>query len=227
MFCAEYRDEIIQCQVEVMSMLTNIIVNCKDVNSVAPVMLCKGTVPILIGLARSMGRYTVCDGAPLLSLIFPKQELQLNMGSTYIEDIKREKFATFTPITRSMSGTFYIDSIEINQSNNVHRTGFPYDLTTFFFCKYGSSFNQVYNMTKDLTDEQKIRINVPIHHLQAIFAIAKRILTKETLEYLDEQASDVYNLHQINPYGYKSFSETINLVMVALLREMLKNQNST
>lgn len=74
------------------------------------------------------------------------------------------------------------------------------------------------------TPEKKQRIHFKIQHLQSIFAIAKRLLTKEILEYLDEQASDIYSLHQIKSYGYKSFSETINLVLVTLLREVLQNQ---
>lgn len=74
------------------------------------------------------------------------------------------------------------------------------------------------------TPEKKAKIQFPIQHLQTIFSIAKKLLTKETLEHLDEQAGDIYSLHQIKSYGYKSFSETINLVMVTLLRELLQNQ---
>lgn len=74
------------------------------------------------------------------------------------------------------------------------------------------------------TPEKKQKIQFKIQYLQSIFAIAKKLLTKETLEHLDEQASDIYSLHQIKSYGYKSFSETINLVLVTLLREVLQNE---
>lgn len=74
------------------------------------------------------------------------------------------------------------------------------------------------------TPEKKRKIQFKMQYLQSIFAIAKRLLTKETLEHLDELASDIYSLHQIKSYGYKSFSETINLVLVTLLREVLQNE---
>lgn len=74
------------------------------------------------------------------------------------------------------------------------------------------------------TPEKKLKIQFKIQYLQSIFAIAKKLLTKETLEHLDEQASDIYSLHQIKSYPYKSFSETINLVLVTLLREVLQNE---
>lgn len=74
------------------------------------------------------------------------------------------------------------------------------------------------------TPEKKPKIKFKIQFLQSIFAIAKKLLTKETLEHLDEQANDIYSLHQIKSYPYKSFSETINLVLVTLLREVLQNE---
>lgn len=56
--------------------------------------------------------------------------------------------------------------------------------------------------------------------------MSKKILTKDILEYLDEQAGDIYSLHGAkSSYGYKTFSETINLVMVTLMRELLQNEN--
>lgn len=101
----------------------------------------------------------------------------------------------------------------------------PYDPTTYFFTRFGSSFNQFPNMRFCETPVKKTRISFPIQHLQTIFAIAKKLLTKEILEHLDEQASDIFSLHQIKGYCYKSFSETITLVMVTLLRELLQNQS--
>lgn len=101
----------------------------------------------------------------------------------------------------------------------------PFDPTTYFFTKYGSSFNQFPNMR--FGDQSLVyqKIQFPIQHLQTIFAISKKILTKDILEYLDEQAGDIYCLHGAKTaYGYKTFSETINLVMVTLMRELLQNE---
>lgn len=219
-FCGEYRDEIIQCQVEVMSNLTNLLVNCKD--SIPPIVLCKATVPILLGLVRAMGRYTTVDGTPLLCLIFPK--IELPTAAAQEKELLLESSHNSHMVRRTLSGTISFDSADGASSLKNAIDSFPYDITTFFFCKYGSSFNQFPYLNIEPKEEDKQRINIPINHLQAVFAIAKKILTKDTLEYLDGQACDVYNLHQISPYGYKSFSETINLVMVTLLRELLKYQ---
>ena len=48
-------------------------------------------------------------------------------------------------------------------------------------------------------------------------------MAKETLAFLDEIALEVFNLGVIHIFPYKSFSETLNLVMVSLLRELIQN----
>lgn len=68
------------------------------------------------------------------------------------------------------------------------------------------------------TPEKKLKIQFKIQYLQSVFAIAKKLLTEETLAHLDEQAKEN------KPHGYTSFSETINLVLVTLLREVLQHE---
>lgn len=72
--------------------------------------------------------------------------------------------------------------------------------------------------------EKKAYLLFSLSHLQAILALAKKILTKDLLHYLDEQSADVYQTGKIKIFPYKSFSETVNLVMVTLLRELLQPQ---
>ncbi|XP_065089616.1 phosphatidylinositol 4-kinase alpha isoform X2 [Ochlerotatus camptorhynchus] len=230
--CPESRDEIIVNQVEVLTVLTNMIKGNRESNSLPPIILCKATVPLLLGLGRSMGRYATGD-PPLLCRLFPRneipspksQETSLNVDSKSSNTISH--FRSIIP--RSMSGSLTAElTEEKSPKNNAKKLNsyysVPYDPTTYFFAKYGSSFNQFPNMRFCDTPEKKNRLQFPINHLQTIFALAKKLLTKETLEHLDEQAGDIYSLHQIKPYGYKSVSETINLVMVTLLREILQNQ---
>lgn len=244
--CPEIRDEIILNQVETLNTLTTMIKSSREGSSLPPLNLCKATVPILLGLGRSMGRYAYSH-PPLLCRLFPRQEMPTVKPKENITPISamNERHYSFSQfrsiIPRSLSGGLSTEALDDYRSSTDDLDGpdkkerpslqtynsVPYDPTKYFFAKYGSSFNQFPNMRFNETLEKKSKIQFPIQHLQTIFAIAKKILTKELLEHLDEQASDIYSLHQIKSYGYKSFSETINLVMVTLLRELLQNQNGT
>lgn len=245
------RDTIIENQVNTLDTLTTMIKSCRESNALPPINLCKATVPILLGLGRSMGRYAH-NSPSLLCRIFPPITMpcatkspasttsitatsnanNTNNQSTYERHPSLSQFRSIIP--RSMSGGISCETLDDSMSDDTDSANrppklqsfysIPYDPTTYFFSKYGSSFNQFPNMRFVETPEKKLKIQFKIQYLQSIFAIAKKLLTKETLEHLDEQASDIYSLHQIKSYPYKSFSETINLVLVTLLREVLQNE---
>uniref|UniRef100_A0A1A9ULE3 Phosphatidylinositol 4-kinase alpha n=1 Tax=Glossina austeni TaxID=7395 RepID=A0A1A9ULE3_GLOAU len=245
--CSDVREEIILNQVETLSALANIIKSSKESSSAPPpIILCKATVPLLFGLARSMGRYASHD-PPLLCRIFPREEMPVlrtspREGGSSFSSHERLPFNHFRSIIpRSMSGSLSQDSSDLRmrqlsviaqhskQKPQLHTYfSVPYDPRTHFFTRYGSSFNQFPNMRVTDTPTKPHKIFTvppfPIQHLQTIFAVAKKLLTKDTLEHLDEQASDIFALHQIKGYYYKSFSETLNLVLVTLLRELLQHQ---
>lgn len=234
---------------EVFATLTNTIISQQNSPTAT---LCKDTVPILLGVARAIGRYAITD-VPLIKRMYPAPEDPIarsgNLDQAEIND--QQKFSpNFRPIIpRSMSGSLNIDAIEakkgsITPSASPHKQvpitrgsrnlfsyySVPYDPTRYFFTKFGSSFNQFPNMRSfeqesDMESKQKReKIQFPINHVQQIFAFAKKLLAKEVLEVLDERAEDAFGMLQNNTYGYKSFSETINLVIVTLLRELLQNQ---
>lgn len=240
--CPEVRDTIIENQVNTLDTLTTMIKSSRESNALPPINLCKATVPILLGLGRAMGRYAH-SSPPLLCRIFPPITIQCATKTTPITPVtsnhasfeRHQSLSHFRSIIpRSLSGGLSCEALDDSTSDETDSNtrppklqsyySVPYDPTTYFFAKYGSSFNQFPNMRFNETPEKKQKIQFKIQYLQSIFAIAKKLLTKETLEHLDEQASDIYLLHQIKSYGYKSFSETINLVLVTLLREVLQNE---
>ncbi|EDW30643.1 GL26893 [Drosophila persimilis] len=246
------------------TLLSDIAAKCPD--SREEIILNQATVPLLFGLARSMGRYASND-PPLLCRIFPPELLPIQRvsgrdgtasssasgtcGGSFSSSERLAATANhqFRPIIpRSMSGSLaahyhqhFDDGRQRHlgygfQSNSKQKPSLnsycsvPYDPRTHFFTRYGSSFNQFPNMrvcdspTKGGPRPLYRVPPFPIQHLQTIFAVSKKLLTKDTLEHLDEQASDIFSLHQIKGYCYKSFSETLNLVLVTLLRELLQHQ---
>lgn len=250
--CPDSREEIILNQVETLGTLANIVKPSKDSNSTPPpLVLCNATVPLLFGLARSMGRYA-SNNPPLLCRIFPPERLPIQRSSAGGNSTcggsfsSSERLATtqFRPIIpRSMSGSLAHSQVPSDESRIRPIGGkqkpslqsyfsVPYDPRTHFFTRYGSSFNQFPHMRVNLCESPNkngpkplYRVPpFPIQHLQTIFAVSKKLLTKDTLEYLDELGSDIFSLHLNNGNCYKSFSEMLNLVLVTLLRELLQHQ---
>lgn len=250
--CPELREEIILNQVETLGTLANIVKPSRDssISAPSPLVLCNATVPLLFGLARSMGRYA-SNNPPLLCRIFPPEQLPTQRASASgtgssgsFSSSERLASTQFRPIIpRSMSGSLAHNSAPGDESRMRSAVSklkpslqsyfsVPYDPRTHFFTRYGSSFNQFPHMRVNLCESPgksgpKPLYRVPpfpIQHLQTIFAVSKKLLTKDTLEYLDELGSDIFSMHLKNGNCYKSFSEMLNLVLVTLLRELLQYQ---
>ena len=102
----------------------------------------------------------------------------------------------------------------------------PYDPTTYFFHKFGSSFNQLQApLTRSLSStDKKGLICFKETTIRNVFQIILKLLAKDLLDYLDNLADDIFVSQTIKVFPYKSFSETLSLVMISLLREMLNNQ---
>ncbi|XP_050307106.1 phosphatidylinositol 4-kinase alpha isoform X2 [Anthonomus grandis grandis] len=247
--CQDYQDLIIETQVESLVSLTNNILRMKDpgsCNSSSKLFLCKTTLPVLIGLSRAMGRYSFNDPS-LIARLFPKPEPPLGQNSASKTNVTNKSFSSFRNIIpRSLSGnlaaTFDIlaitqgyDSSDIayNTSSlkrgsaiNTPQINSAYDPKTYFFAKFGSSFNQVPQLRVSDPADKKCPIIFPQKHLTTILALSKKLLTKDMLSHIDEQSMEIYSTGRIQIFPYKTFSETINLVFVTLMRELLQPQSN-
>lgn len=228
------RDEIINLQVDCLSSLTATIKklqeNDADLNSKSKLFLCKTTLPIFIGLARAMGRFCSPD-RPLICHIYPKPKPPKE--KTAEKDVENHsgfnRFRSIIP--RSLSGNFTnlpktkgVDELDCKRVTRNHSFG-NYDITTYFFTKFGSSFNQFPSLKiGDAPIKKEERIVFPLPRLQQILTLSKQLLIKDTLKFLDQQSVEIHSTGKIAVFPYKTFSETINLVMVTLMRELLHLQ---
>ncbi|XP_013774772.1 phosphatidylinositol 4-kinase alpha-like [Limulus polyphemus] len=251
-FCEDVREEIISSQVDFLGVLANICRSYKDTHSprgsTAKVTLCRSTLPVLIGTARAMGRATKTS-PPLLCRIFPPPPTPVLSSSEVSRSgtlPKRRTFTNFRPIIpRSMSGLSNsfsslgltsqdsgTDLISLASSREVQykkpslhsHSSVPYDSTSYFFHKFGSSFGRMPALGVTESAKEDNPLSFSIVHLQAVLAIAKKLLTNELLKFFDDETLDVFVSGQLKIYPYKTYSETVKLVLVTLLRELLQHQ---
>ncbi|XP_056639976.1 phosphatidylinositol 4-kinase alpha [Diorhabda sublineata] len=242
--CEDERNDILNVQVDSLTSLTNQVLKIQDStnrNSASKLFLCKTTLPVLIGLARAMGRFCLND-PPLICRIFPKPEPPLSPGAAREENIHKRSFSSFRNIIpRSLSGNLHatvdilavttggydtsdvaFNSSSLKRGMSIkHNTG-PYDAKTYFFSKFGSSFNQFPHLRLNETNDKKTQVIFSQPHLSTILTLSKMLLTKDMLSILDEESLEVSSTGKIQIFPYKTFSETINLVMVTLMRELLQ-----
>lgn len=242
--CEDLRDEIITAQIDFLAVLVSICKSFADAQtprgSTGKVTLCRAIVPLLIGTARALGR-AKASSPPLFCEIFPqptkvvpstedapRPRSNSNTGNTLP---KRRTFNNFRPIiprslselsqltNRNKSCQQYDDDELSRRSSLQSQSSVNYDPTTYFFCKHGSSYSQMHG-----TPRIQNPLMLSISKLQTILGLAKKILAKDLLQFLDNQAVEVYSTGQLRLFPYKSFNEVLNLVMLMLLQELLCHQ---
>ncbi|XP_042899450.1 phosphatidylinositol 4-kinase alpha isoform X2 [Parasteatoda tepidariorum] len=254
--CEDIRDEIIAAQVDLLGTLANLCRNFKEKESTfaAKITLCKSVVPVLIGTARAMGRGSK-SGPPFFLRLFPAPSATTPTSPDSPKSSlygfppncsKQRTFHNFRPILhRSMSAvsrnasstalTSQDSGADLNsfvsssgfsskRASLYSQSSLTYDPTSYYFYKFGSSFGKLPALGMMNDEEHPLLFTVA--HLQVVLAMAKKLLTTDMLSFLDCQANEVYSSGQLKIFPYKSFSETLNLVLVCLLRELLQPQTN-
>ncbi|ESO97694.1 hypothetical protein LOTGIDRAFT_103639 [Lottia gigantea] len=242
------RDEIISAQLDLMEVLTKL---CEGAFDIPKDVLCFNIVPILLGLARSIGRSSDED-KPLISNV-----LYVNNGGKSVLPVAeqetvqthRRAFSTFRPILpRTLS------SLVINTESPSPTSPIPFDypenrrerspspllppsresihsnsekeerppLTSVYLNKVAASFTRTKPWGFEIIPEQD-HLEFCSSHLQTLVSVAKRLLNKDVLKNLDNHLKD-FLAENLYRFPYKSFSETITVVIVTLMRDVLEQE---
>ncbi|KAG5871509.1 hypothetical protein JTB14_006942 [Gonioctena quinquepunctata] len=208
--CEDGRKEIIDIQVECLVSLTNSVIKMQDPNnrnSSSKLFLCKTTLPVLIGLERALGRLCTSE-PPLICRLFPKPEPPLSQAAANDQNAYKRSFSSFRNIIpRSLSGNLHAtvdilavttggyDTTDIAYSLKrggcIHYNVGNYDPKTYFFSKFGSSFNQFPQLRINDLNDKKPQIIFPQEHLHTILSLSKKLLTKDMLSLLDEESMEI------------------------------------
>ncbi|KAH9492192.1 Phosphatidylinositol 4-kinase alpha [Bulinus truncatus] len=255
------KDRIIFGQLKVLEQMTSM---CEQQSTQIIEKLCTRQIPLLLGLARSMGRSSD-EECSLISYLLSVREAPISMQRVpQPEPVQRSHFNTFRSIMpRTMSTVFVSDtganitgsgstdaigdginerkssyrdrspsplegSIKDNSSltglssNTVVSDVLPY---TIYFNKIASSFTRTRPWGFEIIPEQD-HLKFNQDQLNSILQCAKRLLKRRVLNGLDHILKDVLAVSNgnLNRFPYKSFSETISVVILALLRDILEQE---
>ncbi|CAL2037779.1 unnamed protein product [Caenorhabditis brenneri] len=155
----------------------------------------------VLGLTRSIGRFSTDYDTPLISLIFPlpmdeTKQLKGDTAREIIHRISSDEFAFDTP---ENSEAILRDETRLIRMYN----------------KLGASF-VVHNFTGGL------KLQLGAHDLEKLFDSVQRLMDSNFLELLDEISGDIFqNGGSVKRNPYKSMSEIVNLCCLTLLKDVL------
>jgi phosphatidylinositol 4-kinase len=203
----EARAEILDFQVTFLIEISQLILSKRQDSENPPnVVLCKRIVPLLFGHARAMGRFS----APLFLKLFPKATPPV-LVRTEPSSTKNRSFSNFRSIIpQSLSTTIFANIDPFHSKANGKEED---DSSAVYFRAFGSSFE---------VPSHGHSIQFTVSHLEAILRVAQlSLLEKSVLKYLDGLAGETFSSQTASKYPYKSFSETLNLVLVTVLKQIL------
>uniref|UniRef100_A0A914GZZ0 1-phosphatidylinositol 4-kinase n=1 Tax=Globodera rostochiensis TaxID=31243 RepID=A0A914GZZ0_GLORO len=160
---------------------------------------------ILIGLLRAFGRYSVDLSSPLISHLYPlPYNLPKKMAS---RENLRASNASNIGLNTDSSNWFWNEQTKSESDSNFFKK---------LFNRHGSSFLFQGNSS-----------NLPIFRfcfdeIQRITYCVKKLLSLDLLSKLDLIACRVFLSAELRKFPYKTISETLILVSVTLLRDILR-----
>ena len=210
----ETRDEILEFQVFYLQEVAQLILRSKEsvkeddeqIRKIRNGILSKRIIPLFFGHARAMGRFT-SDSQPLFLQIFskPPSLSQVKEHGGLIKEGKHRSFTNFRSIfPRSLSLKF--SSFPVVDS---------FQGASMCFRNFGHSFE---------TSCQSILFSVP--HMKTILKVAQALLQDKVSSYVDSLALEAFNLLPSGSgFPYKSFSESLNLVLVTVLKQVFSGHS--
>ncbi|XP_059147060.1 phosphatidylinositol 4-kinase alpha-like [Physella acuta] len=264
-----YKDKIINNQLKVLEFMTAL---CEQPGSHVTEFLlgirvrerlCTRQIPMLLGLARSIGRSSD-EECSLISYLLSVREAPISMQRVpRTEPVHRSNFNSFrsimprtmsTVFTHSEAGSSSVsgagssdavgDGATERKSSFRDRSPSPLDSTgrdttmsgvtsnlgdvlpyTIYFNKIASSFTRTRPWGFEIIPEQD-HLKFNEEQLNWILQCAKRLLKRRVLNGLDHILKDVIAVSNGNlvRFPYKSFSETISVIILALLRDILEQE---
>uniref|UniRef100_A0A1I7XCJ4 HEAT repeat-containing protein 1 n=1 Tax=Heterorhabditis bacteriophora TaxID=37862 RepID=A0A1I7XCJ4_HETBA len=151
----------------------------------------------LLGLLRSLGRYSTDLCKPLISFIFPIPFEEEKDNADFDLNVDNQLLSTEDTWT-------WFDGVT-DKEKDGNRLMKMYN-------KHGASFF--------VGNSQIFRMNT--RDLEALFDTIQRLLKKDILITLDNHSTDVFSASSIKRFPYKTISETITLACVTLLRDVVQ-----
>ncbi|XP_052799861.1 phosphatidylinositol 4-kinase alpha-like isoform X2 [Mya arenaria] len=246
----ENRNVIINTQLEVLERLCHM---CEGKEEIDKDALCKNIIPILLGMARAMGRSSDVEESLISQLYAPQKFVPCSTESNQVEG-QGKAFTSFRPILpRTLSSHMItpdtpstpsalsasLDYFDIHRerspspqpppkyqsSTSPPREATP-DLKQIYSNICGSSFTQVKPWGLEIIPEHK-HLKFTMKQLKKLFELAQRLLDKDLQRRLDDFLEDAHaecHTGRMSHFLYQTYSEVLTLVVITLLRDIMEHE---
>ncbi|XP_038059018.1 phosphatidylinositol 4-kinase alpha-like [Patiria miniata] len=237
-----FKEQILTAQLDALQALSR---QCYQLGEPSQGTSCHLIVPALFGMARAIGRSSHTD-VPLLCQLFPPPPRKSHKQTPSDKPKKKPippTYSTFRPIISPTMKRYFppvkddpcqgqgSDTVDgMGQSSlRIHRDTeseneklYGFEPSQELFSVVASSFLLPAAVRDQMKDRRKNQLEFRTEQLQIILKVAKILINNKTLTDLDKAAKMYCALPWARDFPYQSFSETISLVLVLLLRHLLQ-----